>query len=290
MKILHASKKIGKNSRKNSNNLILLLLISFLLSSMSVATYANDKREDTKISFGPVGQIVTRAVVSRASIAGIHTKLSYLEDHNYNVRGFSTMRPKMVFELDDNNSEKIAGLENTLSYSSDVNDIIGKRHKIWVAEMKLASHHNFRRHDRSRERNYKSELACLTEAVYFEARGEELNGQIAVAEVILNRVDNPNYPNTVCDVIKQGEHRKNACQFSYKCDGHKEKMHNVQARQIAKDVAELILQGERRELSGGATHYHANYVKPSWASHLVKTAVIGTHIFYRRKNEAVAER
>lgn len=128
-----------------------------------------------------------------------------------------------------------------------------------------------------------AELACLTEAVYFEARGESINGQIAVAEVILNRAESPIFPNTVCGVIKQGAENLNRCQFSYKCDGDPEYMTERKAMKRAADVAILIMKGERRALSGNATHYHADYVDPYWASKLEKTATVGTHIFYRRQ-------
>lgn len=128
-----------------------------------------------------------------------------------------------------------------------------------------------------------SELYCLTEAIYFEARGESINGQIAVAEVILNRADSPIFPNTICGVIKQGQHRLNKCQFSYKCDGEPEYMNERKAMQRAADVAILMMKGERRNISGGATHYHADYVDPFWASKLRKTATIGTHLFYQRQ-------
>ena len=127
-----------------------------------------------------------------------------------------------------------------------------------------------------------AELACLTEAVYFEARGESINGQIAVAEVILNRAESPIFPNTVCGVIKQGAERLNSCQFSYKCDGEPEYMTERKAMKRAADVAIMMMKGERRALSGYATHYHADYVDPYWAPTLKKTATVGTHIFYRR--------
>jgi spore germination cell wall hydrolase CwlJ-like protein len=128
-----------------------------------------------------------------------------------------------------------------------------------------------------------NELYCLTEAIYFEARGESINGQIAVAEVIINRVNSPIFPNTICGVIKQGQHRLNRCQFSYKCDGDPEYMNERKAMKRAADVAIMMMKGERRNLSGGATHYHADYVDPFWASKLLKTATVGTHIFYKRQ-------
>nr|WP_171325292.1 cell wall hydrolase [Halovulum dunhuangense] len=125
------------------------------------------------------------------------------------------------------------------------------------------------------------EWACLTEALYFEARGEDLQGQIAVAEVILNRVDNRRYPDTVCGVIAQGEQRRHACQFSFRCDGHPETVHEQGAYETVGKVARLMLDGRDRVLTDGATHYHTTAVRPSWSRRLTRTAQIGSHVFYR---------
>lgn len=127
------------------------------------------------------------------------------------------------------------------------------------------------------------EWACLTEALYFEARGETLMGQLAVAEVILNRVDASKYPNTVCGVVHQGEKNSKGCQFSYRCDGLSDKMHERRARERAGKVAWLMLEGKPRILTGEATHYHTSAVRPKWSKRLMKTARIGDHIFYRYK-------
>ncbi len=145
-----------------------------------------------------------------------------------------------------------------------------------------------RAENRMKRPDASSELACLTEAVYFEARGESINGQIAVAEVIINRADSPIFPNTICGVIKQGAQNLNRCQFSYKCDGQPEYMTERKAMKRAADVAILMMKGERRAISGNATHYHADYVDPYWASKLQKTATVGTHIFYKRQLRKVA--
>ena len=124
------------------------------------------------------------------------------------------------------------------------------------------------------------EWQCLTEALYFEARGETIKGQFAVAEVILNRRDSSRYPSTVCDVIDQGSDRRHRCQFSYNCDGRAERMVEQQAESRAEKIARLMLDGLPRNLTGGATHYHTTYVAPRWAKRLNKTATIGQHVFY----------
>jgi len=122
---------------------------------------------------------------------------------------------------------------------------------------------------------------CLSEALYFEARGEDLWGQIAVAEVILNRVDSARFPNSVCSVIRDGTGQRNRCQFSYFCDGKAESVSNPTAFERVKKIAAMMIEGRARVLTGGATFYHTNAVSPSWVSALVETAVIGDHIFYR---------
>ncbi|MEM7236281.1 MAG: cell wall hydrolase [Pseudomonadota bacterium] len=125
------------------------------------------------------------------------------------------------------------------------------------------------------------EWSCLTEALYFEARGETLVGQVAVAEVILNRVDSRRYPNSVCGVVQQGENSGKGCQFSYRCDGRSDAMGERQARDRVGQVAWVMLQGKPRILTGDATHYHTRAVRPRWSKKLVRTARIGDHIFYR---------
>ena len=123
---------------------------------------------------------------------------------------------------------------------------------------------------------------CLAEALYFEARGEKVKGIFAVAEVILNRVDSPNYPDTVCDVIYQGTGRLFECQFTYFCDGLRETIEDADAYEAVAKIARLMLDGAPRDLTGGATHYHTTAVDPSWASVYPRTATIGSHHFYRQ--------
>lgn len=123
---------------------------------------------------------------------------------------------------------------------------------------------------------------CLTEAIYFEARGEPTQGQVAVAEVVLNRVDAENYPDNVCDVINQGTGRLHACQFSYTCDGITERVTEPIAWEEAGRIARALLDGAPRRLTNAATHYHADYVDPYWAQVYPQTAQVGRHIFYRQ--------
>lgn len=123
---------------------------------------------------------------------------------------------------------------------------------------------------------------CLAEALYFEARGESVKGQFAVAEVIMNRVDNGYYPDTLCGVINQGTGRKYQCQFTYTCDGVAEKIHEPDAFERVGKVARLMIDGAPRVLTDGATHYHTKAVNPNWARKFPRTATIGVHHFYRQ--------
>jgi spore germination cell wall hydrolase CwlJ-like protein len=122
---------------------------------------------------------------------------------------------------------------------------------------------------------------CLTEALYFEARGETLKGQFAVAEVILNRVESNAFPDSVCGVIHQGTGRRYQCQFTYTCDGHPEAINEPRAWTRVGKVARIMLDGAARSLTEGATHYHTTAVSPRWARKFPLTAAIGVHKFYR---------
>lgn len=122
---------------------------------------------------------------------------------------------------------------------------------------------------------------CFTEALYFEARGETHKGLFAVAEVILNRVESPAFPNTLCGVIRQGTGQRHACQFSFTCDGRPETVHNRAAWERVGKVARVMMDGAPRSLTNGATYYHTTRVSPGWARRLAHTAQIGVHRFYR---------
>jgi len=123
---------------------------------------------------------------------------------------------------------------------------------------------------------------CLAEALYFEARGESVRGMFAVGEVILNRVDSNNYPDTLCAVINQGTGRKYQCQFTYTCDGRAETIGEPRSWERVGKVARILMDGAPRVLTGGATHYHTKAVNPSWAQRYPRTASIGSHLFYRQ--------
>lgn len=122
---------------------------------------------------------------------------------------------------------------------------------------------------------------CLSEALYFEARGETVKGQFAVAEIIHNRVKSSRFPGSLCAVIKQGTGRKYQCQFTYTCDGAKDTIAEEKAFERVSKVARASIDGAAAVLTHGATHYHTKFVHPSWARVYKETARIGVHIFYR---------
>ena len=135
---------------------------------------------------------------------------------------------------------------------------------------------------------------CLALNTYHEAKNQSMIGQIAVAEVVMNRVQDKRFPNSVCEVVKQGPTRpswedpkkeypiKHRCQFSWYCDGKSDIPKNEKAWKKAQDYAYLVLYNRIAiDVTEGATHYHATYVRPSWAKTKTKTTRIDKHIFYR---------
>jgi spore germination cell wall hydrolase CwlJ-like protein len=123
---------------------------------------------------------------------------------------------------------------------------------------------------------------CLAEAVYFEARGEPVRGQMAVAQVVMNRVFSGYYPETVCGVVYQNAHRRLACQFTFACDGQRDRIAEPDAWERAKNIARDTLDGKYWLTDiGKATHYHAYWVHPGWVRTMRKLDKIGVHTFYR---------
>ena len=125
------------------------------------------------------------------------------------------------------------------------------------------------------------EATCLAIAVYFEGRSEPLDAQLAIAEVVINRAKHPDFPSTICEVVK--EHRApvskpRACQFSFYCDGADEKPREAKAWQTAQEIAAQALSGDT--LGHGATFYHTKAVKPRWRHSLTPVGSIGSHLFY----------
>jgi spore germination cell wall hydrolase CwlJ-like protein len=128
------------------------------------------------------------------------------------------------------------------------------------------------------------EEKCLAEVIYFEARGEAVRGQIAVAQVVMNRVFSGKYPNSVCGVVYQNKHRHLACQFTFACDNYADVIREPDMWERAKKISKAMLDGLiwLPEV-GKSTHYHAYYVHPSWVNEMTKLWKFGVHTFYRPK-------
>ena len=131
----------------------------------------------------------------------------------------------------------------------------------------------------------KKERKCLATGIYFEARGEPTEGQQAVAQVILNRVRAPAFPDSICGVVYHNQHMRNRCQFSFTCDGIRDRVNSKKHWKRAQKVANDLIDGEVwLRTVGSSTHYHADYVSPPWRRKMTKLDKIGRHIFYRTKN------
>jgi len=130
-------------------------------------------------------------------------------------------------------------------------------------------------------------ILCLALNVYHEARNQPTVGQVAVAQVVMNRVKDYRYPDEVCDVVRQGIHRPNGhpvrykCQFSWYCDGQSDLMRDEQAAVKAHKVAKYVILGKAEGMFDGATHYHTDQVFPAWATEKTFIVKINDHMFYR---------
>ncbi len=135
------------------------------------------------------------------------------------------------------------------------------------------------------EKSRAKSVKCLTEVIYFESRGEVVRGQMAVAQVVLNRAFSGKYPNTVCGVVYQNAHRHLACQFTFACDGIPDRVKEPDMWDRADVIANEMLDGKiwLPEV-GKATHYHAHWVHPGWVREMTKLHRVGVHTFYRPRN------
>lgn len=143
--------------------------------------------------------------------------------------------------------------------------------------------------------DFNDEVKCMAENMYWESRNQTFHGLLAVGQVVMNRVYDPRYPNTICEVIHQGPTRKSwkdpsvyypirdRCQFSWYCDGKPDDIPEVdyEIYEFIRSMALKVAQDYFDDITDGATHYHAYYVKPEWASTKTKTLQIDDHIFYR---------
>ncbi len=127
----------------------------------------------------------------------------------------------------------------------------------------------------------RNDADCLTQAVYYEARGEGVDGMRAVAQVILNRVRHPAYPKTICNVVYQGAYLRTSCQFSFVCNGAMGRPLEGWAWRRAKDIANAALSGYVMPAIGTATNFHTTGVHPVWANTMERVTQVGNHVFYQ---------
>jgi hypothetical protein len=167
------------------------------------------------------------------------------------------------------------------SFERDSQSVLGRyaaRDRDVAALRTVAS---FDPNDITRAEDLTREHKCLSEAVFYEARSEATSGQLAVAEVIANRVRDHRYPNSICEVVYQGATRTTGCQFTFTCDGALALRPRGERWEKAQAVAAQVMLDLHEPRTAEATHYHATYVDPVWNSGLVRTQKIGLHIFYR---------
>ncbi len=123
-------------------------------------------------------------------------------------------------------------------------------------------------------------LTCLARTIYWEARGEETAGIEAIANVVMNRLGHEGFPDTICEVVKQGS-EQGACQFSWWCDGLPDDAQEEEPYSVAKEIARKTLNKQLQDRTGGALYFHRKDITPHWAAEYVRTVVIGKHIFYK---------
>lgn len=238
--------------------------------------YMGQKASASGLPDGQWADIVSPSttIMRKSSLLG-HVNLrevSYLTKPRVQTVSVSAKGDYMIdHSLITGRTDKLARLQNLIDTPPT-----------WKLEQSWKLGQNKKRKIIAARRNRLAQSECLSRAVYFEARSESELGQLAVAKVILNRVNSKRYPNNICDVVYQGSERRNSCQFSFACDGQADKPRYGKAWRHAKLVAKRALAGDDRlNVIATAMHYHADYVKPKWAGAMSRLIKIGSHIFYR---------
>lgn len=206
-----------------------------------------------------------------------------LETATYDVPPLDSLHPTRAnLGIDENNAKHVwARLSSPVRANLGIDESTAKH--VWDG---IPAHAPL-----TKEVKMTRQAHCLALAIYFEARGESEDGQVAVSQVILNRVESKRYPNTICGVVYQNAHLRNRCQFSFTCDGKPERPKEAKMWRQAKKLARQMLCGpecalDPLALMGGvrdATHYHATYVRPGWSYRLRPVGRIGQHKFYTYK-------
>ena len=128
-------------------------------------------------------------------------------------------------------------------------------------------------------------ITCLSRTIYWEAKREGTAGMEAIANVVMNRLGHKGFPNTICEVVRQG-HERGACQFSWWCDGRSDDTEEDKPYAIAKEIARKALNRQLKDRTGGALYFHQRKVSPSWSAEYIKTVEIGEHVFYKPHSDA----
>lgn len=128
-------------------------------------------------------------------------------------------------------------------------------------------------------------ITCLARTIYWEAKGEGIAGMEAIANVVMNRLGHEGFPNTVCEVVRQG-YERGACQFSWWCDGRSDDAQDSKAYEVAKEIARKALNRQLTDRTGGALYFHQRKVSPKWSAEYIKTTEVGEHLFYKPPGKA----
>jgi spore germination cell wall hydrolase CwlJ-like protein len=128
-------------------------------------------------------------------------------------------------------------------------------------------------------------ITCLSRTIYWEARGEEVAGMEAIANVVMNRLGHKGFPNTICEVVRQGS-EQGSCQFSWWCDGRSDEAQEDTSYEIAKEIARKALNRQLKDRTDGALYFHQQKVNPTWSTEYIKTVEVGAHVFYKPRGDA----
>jgi spore germination cell wall hydrolase CwlJ-like protein len=123
-------------------------------------------------------------------------------------------------------------------------------------------------------------ITCLSRTIYWEAKGEEAAGMEAIANVVMNRLGHEGFPNTICEVVMQGQ-EQGSCQFSWWCDGRSDNVEEEKSYTIAKEIARKALNRQLRDRTNGAMYFHQQELSPGWSAKYIKTVDVGQHVFYK---------
>lgn len=241
------------------------------------------------VTFGPYAQAPGRDKRTIVWLAGIALLVSLLTSETLWAHWLEALGSQDNAYAEDNSLQPVTAQEKQLlikvienpAPENDLTPVEAIEHNeaIPFTASPVASARPFQLFSQKLETG-RTALRCLTQAVYYEAAYEPLQGRRAVAQVVLNRMRHPAFPNSVCGVVYQGVNRP-VCQFSFTCDGSLNRRPDPTKWAEAQMVARDALNGYVEERVGYSTHYHANYVSPYWAPKLLKIARIGAHIFYR---------